>query len=354
MASVLVVISLGRLHMRPVRRWVASLKLSPTHHRHHQVLVSMACVHALRPWRYTGFLTKGVAMGTVMARRVITTDASLAGWGATHEGRTVTGTWSLLMQSAHINCLELLAVLLALKHFLPLLRGQHVLVRTDNSTVMAYINRQGGLRSRHLHTLAHRLIVWSSSHLLSLRATHVLGTRNWGADLLSRGSPRYKDWKLHGEVTMQIWRKFGLAQVDLFASEENAQCPMFYSLTGQNAPMGGDAIAHEWTQVLLYAFPPVNLITPTLARVRERGHALILIAPRWLGKYWLAEIYQLLCAQPWPLPLRRDLLSQAHGEIFHPHPEIMALWAWPVRGWIWPQLDFHRVSSKPFRAQGSF
>ncbi len=30
----------------------------------------------------------------------------------------------------------------------------------------------------------------------------------------------------------------------------------------------------------------------------------------------------------------RDLLSQAEGEIFHPHPECLALWAWPVSGSI--------------------
>ncbi|XP_041864797.1 uncharacterized protein LOC121654646 [Melanotaenia boesemani] len=332
MASALVVIPFGRLHMRPFQRWVASLKLSPTRHGHCRVLISLACVQALRPWKRTAFLTTGVPMGTVLTRKVVTTDASMSGWGATHEGRTVNGLWSSQMQSVHINCLELLAVSLALRHFLPLLRGQHVLVRTDNTTVVAYINRQGGLRSRHLHTLAHRLVIWSSSRLLSLRATHVPGILNRGADLLSRGHPRYKDWKLHSEVVTLIWDKYGRAEIDLFASRENAQCPMFYSLTDQSAPLGLDALAHEWPRLLLYAFPPLELIIPTLARVREGGHSLILIAPRWPGKHWLAEIFQLLCSQPWPLPPRRDLLSQARGEIFHPHPERMALWAWPVRG----------------------
>lgn len=236
------------------------------------------------------------------------------------------------MQLFHINCLELQAVSLALKHFLPFLRGQNVLVRTDNTTVVAYVNRQGGLRSRRLHMLAHRLIVWSSTHLSSLRATHVPGVLNLGADLLSRGNPRYKEWKLHSGVVAQVWERYGRATVDLFASAENAQCPLFFSLTGQSAPMGLDALAHEWPRVLLYAFPPLELITPTLARVRERGLTLILIAPRWQGKHWLAEIFQLLYDQPWRLPLRRDLLTQACGEIFHPHPERMALWAWPVRG----------------------
>ena len=91
-----------------------------------------------------------------------------------------------LMCASHINCPELLAVRLTLKHFLPLLRGHHVLIKTDNSTVVAYVNRQGGLRSLRLHMLAHKLIVWGSTHFLSLRATHVPGALNCCADLLSR------------------------------------------------------------------------------------------------------------------------------------------------------------------------
>ncbi|XP_041915862.1 uncharacterized protein LOC121680525 [Alosa sapidissima] len=189
------------------------------------------------------------------------------------------------------------------------------------------------LTDAFLHvTLAHRLILWSSTRLLSLKATHVPGVLNLGADLLSRGNPRYGDWKLHSDVVAQIWLRTGRAKVDLFASEENAQCPMFFFLRDQKAPLGIDALAHQWPHVLLYAFPPLELITPTLARVREQSLSLILVAPRWPGKPWLAEIIPLLHSPPWPLPPRRDLLSQANGEIFHPHPERLALWVWPVKG----------------------
>lgn len=332
MASALVVVPLGRLHMRPFQRWVAALCLNPSRHKHRRVLVTAECVRALRPWRCDTFLTVGVAMGTVTARKVITTDASLWGWGATHEGKTVRGIWSSQMRLCHINYLELQAVWLALQHFLPLIRGQHVLVRTDNTTVVAYVNKQGGLRSHQLHTLAHRLIIWACSHLLSLRATHVPGVLNRGADLLSRGSPRYRDWKLNSGVVSQIWNNYGEAEVDLFASREDAQCRLYYSLTDQSAPLGLDALAHEWPRVLLYAFPPLELITATLSRVREKKHSLILVAPYWPAMHWMAEIFQLLCGRPWPLPLRSDLVTQARGEIFHPHPERLALWAWPVKG----------------------
>ena len=95
-------------------------------------------------------------------------------------------------------------------------------------------------------------------------------------DLLSRDNPRHKDWKLHSEVVAQVWERYGQAKLDLFLSVESA---------GQGALMGLDALAHEWLCVILYAFPPLELITPTLAKECERGLTLILIAPRWQGKH---------------------------------------------------------------------
>lgn len=47
------------------------------------------------------------------------------------------------MKSLHINCLELMAVWLALRHILSLLKGHHVLVKTNNTTVVVFVNKQG-------------------------------------------------------------------------------------------------------------------------------------------------------------------------------------------------------------------
>lgn len=109
----------------------------------------------------------------------------------------------------------------------------------------------------------------------------------------------------------------GWAVVDLFASRENVQCALFYSLLGTDAPLGVDVLVYAWPRVLLYAFPPLTLIPPTLARMREYGHDLI-----------LAEIFRLMCAHP----LCRDLLLQGRGSVFRPHLERLALWAWPLSG----------------------
>ncbi|XP_058634818.1 uncharacterized protein LOC131542294 [Onychostoma macrolepis] len=332
MASSTQVVPLGLLRMRAFMKWVLSLHFSPIRDLCRSVTVTRACSTVLRHWESEDFYARGTPLGAVTMRKVVTTDASLTGWGATQEGRTVNGLWPCKLRSAHINYLELLTIWKALNHFLPHLQGHHVLVRFDNTTAVAYINRQGGMCSSKLHALAYKLLVWSRRVFLSLRATHVPGILNRGADLLSRGNPIYGDWRLHPQIVEMLWMRFGRASIDLFASRENYHCPMFFSLRDMDAPLGVDALAHPWPRVPLYAFPPLCLIIPTLARVREQGLSLILIAPRWPKATWLAEIVPLLYAEPWRLPVRTDLLSQANGEIYHPHPDRVALWAWPVRG----------------------
>ncbi len=86
----------------------------------------------------------------------------------------------------HINCLELWAVHLALWQFRPLLMGKHVLVRTDNTAAVSYINRLGGIRSSRMSHLARHLLLWSHTQLKSLHAAHIPGKLNRAADALSR------------------------------------------------------------------------------------------------------------------------------------------------------------------------
>ncbi len=83
----------------------------------------------------------------VSKHAVVYTDASAKGWGAMFYGLAVSGVWTGPQLHWHINCLELLAVHLALNRLKRCLRGEHVLVRTDSTATVAYINRQGGLPS---------------------------------------------------------------------------------------------------------------------------------------------------------------------------------------------------------------
>lgn len=81
--------------------------------------------------------------------------------------------------------------------------------------------------------------------------------------------------------------------------------------------LGVDALTHFGPHMLLNAFPPAGPFTPTLAKF---NHKLMLIAPHWPVLH-LAKIYWMLCTQPCQLPVRKDLLSQREGMVFHMHSE---------------------------------
>ncbi len=96
-------------------------------------------------------------------------------------------------------------------------KRKDILVRTNNTATIAYINQQGGLRSCRMSQLARHLLLWSQKHLMSLRAMHIPGVFNWAADMLSRAALP-GEWRLHSQAVQLIWGRFGAAQVDLFAS----------------------------------------------------------------------------------------------------------------------------------------
>lgn len=106
-------------------------------------------------------------------------------------------------------------------------------------------------------------------------------------------------WQLHPLIVAQIWDRFGRAEVDLFASAESTHCPLFSSITDGIARLGVDALSYAWPKTLLYAFPPVDLIQPTLDRVCQEGLSLILVAPCWPAKTWYTSIVALLSGTPW-------------------------------------------------------
>ncbi len=146
MASSAAVTPLGLLHMRPLQHWLHSRVPRWAWSRGTlRVGISQQCCRSLSPWTYLAFLRAGVPLEQVSWHTVVTTDASSTGWGATCNGQAASGLWTGPRLLWHINCLELWAVHLALRQFRPLLLGKHVLVRTDNTAAVSYINRLGGI-----------------------------------------------------------------------------------------------------------------------------------------------------------------------------------------------------------------
>lgn len=144
---------LGLLSLCPLQVWVNGLGLDPKRHQGRMVMVSGKCLQSLKPWRNRVHLSRCVPLGFLPSRReVVVTDAAV--WNH----RTVRGTWGPQQRLQHINVLELRAVHLVLRHFLPFLKGRHVLVRSDNTSTVYHVNHQGGTRSSRSLWEAQRLL----------------------------------------------------------------------------------------------------------------------------------------------------------------------------------------------------
>ncbi len=66
---------------------------------------------------------------------------------------------------------------------------------------------------------------------------------------------------------------------------------------------------------------------------KKRGASVMLIAPNWPNQLWFPDQTELLVASPWPIPVRKDLLSQMSGSGWHPNPELWSLHVWLLRGY---------------------
>ena len=144
------------------------------------------CHLNLRWWSVASHLDGGVSLGLPHPQLLLFMDASDSGWGATLGDNRLSGLWSRDVSTFSINHRDLLAVLLAVRGFLHLLRGQSVSF-TDNSTALSYLRKEGGTRSSTLNVVAQAIL-----HLCEANAVHLLpqfvpGRLNVLADSVSHG-----------------------------------------------------------------------------------------------------------------------------------------------------------------------
>ena len=196
-------VKLGRIHMRPFQ-W--DLKL---HWKHLPLSSPVPWTQKMKQhgdcWLDPHHILQGEFLHPREHNVLIFTDASNAGWGAHSNLESTGGSWSRQEKGLHINLLELKAVILALRHFQEKCHQKQVLVASDNSTVVAYINKQGGTHSAELCTLIYimwRLLTWCNKQEITIRACHVPGSLNVIADGLSRRNQiQHTEWSLSDLLT---------------------------------------------------------------------------------------------------------------------------------------------------------
>ena len=262
-------------------------------------------------WRMVkDHLLMGVRFGSPAPDLHLYSDASCSGWGAHLLDQHVSGVWLDQEKLLHINLLEMKALFLALQAFRDVI-GHRVTAMCDNSTVVAYVNKQGGTISYALCSLASRLLRWTERLDIHLDARYLPGQSNVLADLLSRrGQVVGTEWSLHPQVARSLLRVWGNPSIDLFVTSLNTKLTHYCSLVPDPQAVFEDTFHHPWDDLDVYAFPPFPLVSRVVARVRESLRlSMTLVAPLWSEKEWFADLLLLLPQPPLTLPWWDSLLG---------------------------------------------
>ncbi|XP_041446270.1 uncharacterized protein LOC121403038 [Xenopus laevis] len=326
MVSAIEAVPFAQIHLRPLQSSILATWKGGSLNQ--PVRLSPATKEALRWWLSPENLAVGQSWATP-DWRVMATDASLQGWGATWENHSAQGRWSPAESRLPINILELRAVKLALSQWSHLLRLQSVRIQSDNVTTVAYINRQGGTRSQKALAEAREILQWAEQNSVRLSAIHIPGVANTKADLLSRNQLDPGEWELHPEAFDQLVSIWGRPSIDLMASRRNRKVSTFFARYRDPLAAGVDAMTQHWQFKLAYVFPPLPMLPRVLKKLKQSRATVIVVAPFWPRRTWFSDLQELSVAPPVRLDGRPDLLQQ--GPIAHHNPGLFALTGWLLK-----------------------
>ena len=199
----------------------------------------------------------------------------------------------------HNNILECRAVLYALVAFSRQLRGQSVLIRTDNTTTMAALIK---IKSTNIEIattalMAHWTMLSIDAQLAG--ATHVAGEANTTADEASRrwiGRHRHLEWPIDkttydtmlDELDVPMDRR---PTIDAFATAENSKCKHFFSLFPHPLAAGTNGMLQDWAGKDVYLNPPFHMMQQVIDKLEaERPRCAVVVAPEWPNQTWWTRL----------------------------------------------------------------
>ena len=306
MVSSMIAIPLGRLFYRNLERLkIKSMKIYGDWEQ--KITIPRECLGEITWWEQNlnSYVTP---IHRDKPGMIITSDASMQGFGAVCQGKEVfSGHWNKEESVFHINKLEFLAAFYALKHYAKNFQG-HVQLRLDNQCCINIINNMGTIKVFDLNQLCKQMWLWAYEKGIWISAVYVASANN-EADKPSRKCLNDSEFMLNKDIFSKVIKTWEFTpDIDLFASHANKQLNNFVSFKPQPGATFVDAFTQSWRHLNFYAFPPFNLVLKTLRKI-EIDHATgILIFPKWEAQPFWPLATSMMVGKPVLLSSRKNLL----------------------------------------------
>ena len=157
---------LGRLHLCPLQMCLLSAWKPHILPLDRPITINGMIRSHLQWWINPNRFETGATIHPPDLKFFLYTDASHFGWGAHLEPTALSfhGRWTEDQSQLHINMLKMMAIRLALKQAITFIRHSCIMISTDNTTLVSYINKQGGTHSTMRRSLGNSQLVSGTRH----------------------------------------------------------------------------------------------------------------------------------------------------------------------------------------------
>jgi hypothetical protein len=245
-------------------------------------------------WRTVPDQNNGRSIYKPLETAYLHADFSDYGWGAVlydDSNYQARGFWSDADRLQHITWNELRAVRHAIESFLPQLKGRHVLLHEDSTTVVAALNKLTS-RSTVMMTELRRLWFLLDTNDIHIRPRYIRSGANICADTLSRELDT-ENLQLNPRLFAHLQARLGPHTIDRFAYVLNTQLPWFNARWRDPECEDVDCLHlpdTAWLRENKYCNPPWTALPALAAKLGQSHATATVIAPYWPSKTWYHDL----------------------------------------------------------------
>ena len=167
-----------------------------------------------------------------------------------------------------------------------------ILVATDNTTVVSYINKEGGMRSCPLCALLWRILTWCTRQQVILKARHIPGRLNVVADTLIPTRPDHLNRVVSPSRGLPSYmQQVAPASNRPICHEVQQQVASLVSPVPDPLATAVDSLSLPWKDLDAYAFPPAAILSKVVEKLQDTPcKRIILIYPGWPSMPWFWDL----------------------------------------------------------------
>ena len=129
---------------------------------------------------------------------------------------------------------------------------------------------------------------------LEIYTSYIESKNNKIDDFESRDVKDNLQWALKDHIFSKVRIELSEANIALFASRGKDQVKRFYSLCLDPLVSGVDTFSFDWSQDIIYAFPPFDLIPLALLKTANKKIARISFVPKFVNQSWFTRLFTFL------------------------------------------------------------